>query len=277
MTVGREIGVLLIYSLWMTLAGAQPNLYRSGTRQQFGIASVSHNSLADAISRESCGQSNKVTVCANCTHIAVCVGNFAARPCPESRPYCNSLAEGDACLATPDPVYSECSNSQSGLTCTSRGFFPDPIDCRKYHLCTSDSGTSDVYHCPEGYLFNLDTLVCERQTVNSSCVRVNCSSDAVLIPYAGSRQMYAYCDFSRNPEVPKIYMFRCPNRAIFDGHFCRFQCPSEGAFANSNNPTMYYDCKRTGPKQTLVEQLTQCRKNRLFNRAMSQCDTVLLG
>ncbi|XP_055532646.1 uncharacterized protein LOC129722865 [Wyeomyia smithii] len=277
MKASRGIDCLVIFSFWLRLTMAQQNLYLSGVRQQFGLASTSHNRLADELPREFCGQTNKVTVCANCTHIAVCVGSNSPRSCPNSRPYCNTLGEGDACLATPDPLYNECSHSPSGITCTSRGFFPDPIDCQKYHICASNSGTSDVYHCPDGYMFNLDTLVCERKTENSTCFRVNCSSDTVLIPYAGSRQLYAYCDFSRNKETPTIHMFRCPNMAEFDGHFCRFRCPSEGRFANSNDPTMYYECTRSGPEQSLVGQLTRCRKNRLFNRTIKQCDTVVSG
>ncbi|XP_039435160.1 uncharacterized protein LOC120417272 [Culex pipiens pallens] len=271
MTTGDKLVIVIVFSL--VLAAAQRSVYLNGVREVIGGWSRPSTALADpGIERETCDGTNKLTVCNNCTHITVCVGSRTPRQCPGTHPYCNSLEGGDGCLAVPDTNFNDCALSQVGLRCTSVGVFPDPWRCDRYHHCMTDSGTSDVYTCPQGYVFNLDTAHCV-QRVNGSCSTVVCSRKSVLIPYGDSKQFYAYCDYTADRNNPTILMFKCPIGALFNGVNCEFQCPSEGKFPNSSNPTLYYECYRVGKNRRLASRLIKCSNGSWFNGKTLRCES----
>ncbi|XP_035904084.1 uncharacterized protein LOC118508422 [Anopheles stephensi] len=214
-------------------------------------------------------------VCTGCRRVRVCIPGVIDQSllpennCPPST-YCNTLGPGmgGTCLATVDPTFPECSytagiddflESRTGMLCTGLGVFPDPVDCRKFHYCTSVGGYSRPFKCPADYVYNPKKKSCSR---SSQCRTVQCRSNArsIFIPFPQDANYYAYCNYNRNrdrPTLRNVLVYKCAEGSEFNtlSNSCVFKCPREGFLAKPGDPSKFYWCRKVGGSLLGYEQV----------------------
>jgi Chitin binding Peritrophin-A domain len=99
----------------------------------------------------------------------------------------------------------------TGFTCTSIGSFPDPLNCRVYHICTTANIPSLRHECPTTHFYSISTETCVRQIFIDQCVTINCGGNAARLQlFVPNRRYYADCMTS------PIQVFKCPNGKLLD-------------------------------------------------------------
>ncbi|XP_058834094.1 uncharacterized protein LOC131691589 [Topomyia yanbarensis] len=226
---------------------------------------------------------NSSTFCAGCQLLGVCLGpdTFFQVDCDGGQ-YCNTIENGMAVCG--DVVPAGCETTTTGSTppvevaslqCTGVGFYPDPYDCNTFHYCSANRAASEVYRCPEGYGFHYtssgsDVSTCQLLKSESDCLRVTCSGLSVFDGYDSAKLFYAHCHTNMQTGLRAIAMYRCTDGATFNGYECVFQCTEEGLFANTVEPTTYYQCYHMygGP---LTLRMLYCPRNLVFDNGLKKC------
>ncbi|XP_038106254.1 uncharacterized protein LOC119766008 [Culex quinquefasciatus] len=155
--------------------------------------------------------------------------------------------------------------SVSSLMCTGAGLYPDPYDCNAYHVCSAKKRASEPRRCPAGYGFQYTSASstdapCKQLTSGSECLTIQCDPQRTFQPYDPANQFYASCIGST------IYVYRCADGASFNGYGCYFECPGEGVYQNSAEPTTYYLCGADLSYHTMY-----CPKNAVMPGDMELC------
>ena len=153
---------------------------------------------------------------------------------------------GDACPASELAL-------TSSFTCMATGFFPDPIDCRKYHFCNqvADLIIATTSTCADGYAYNPVTTNCDTRYVASRCTKIVCKKEEIGVfkSFAVNSQYYYICGSNRKDELSPV-MFACPSNTIANVATnpvtCVYQCRKTGFFANNLNSNAYFGCTIRG-------------------------------
>lgn len=183
--------------------------------------------------------------CMDCFTMKLC--NFAAASmtnvtCPKETPYCDS----GICVA--NAPAENCKTPPTTFKCGGSGYYPDPVDCTKYHYCTKETGdayTANTYHCPKGFIYNLVLNNCIRSA--AVCKPFNCKANQ-MVSHSQYKSFYGYC----KSDVPTSDMtvFKCDDtfNMVFNEKTlkCDYQCKAEGYFADSSDPAKFYFCFRDG-------------------------------
>ncbi|XP_055537353.1 uncharacterized protein LOC129725478 [Wyeomyia smithii] len=201
--------------------------------------------------------------CKDCMTQLQCMGSHASiqTVCPVSAPYCAS----GSCSTSLD-VEAGC--KVASIRCTGIGKFPDPSTCQAYHFCDEAEISSDVYTCPPGNIFNGTALQCERSPLAEDCVTLKCPASTGVATYGTSKTYYAICVYSNN-VLSQILMMKCPDGATFDGKNCIYQCKEEGSFADSNDPSKYYQCQALNGGWTYYH--LDCPTGEQFDASQQKC------
>uniref|UniRef100_A0A1Y9HB83 Chitin-binding type-2 domain-containing protein n=1 Tax=Anopheles farauti TaxID=69004 RepID=A0A1Y9HB83_9DIPT len=240
----------------------------------FGSSSSSQLSppFIDKTLTGTCSNTSAI-VCTGCRRVRVCIPGISdeallpENDCPPST-YCHTLAGGmGACLATIDPLFPECRASVEmgggggsvGILCTGAGVFPDPLDCRKFHYCTTVGRYARAFKCPSKYVYNSKKQTCSR---NTPCRTVQCRPNgrSIFLPYPPDPAYYAYCNYHRirrHPILRNIVMYKCAEGAEFNAqaNSCVFKCTREGFMAKTGEPSKFYWCRKVGGKLFGYEQV----------------------
>ena len=153
------------------------------------------------------------------------------------------------------------------FVCTSKGYFPDPDDCRKFYICVNEKATE--YPCPTNYVYNHQKNACVRQNVIADCVVIKCKYTSVMeyVLYPTDPSVYGLC-----VRGHPIVMFKCLQEEQFDTTLakCTFVCKREGLFAVTGNPRKYRECVRVGTnKFQLYER--ECPASSVFDQFRRKC------
>lgn len=105
---------------------------------------------------------------------------------------------------------------------------------------------SDVYQCPEGYVFNPETTLCKAKTSEADCMRISCNKDEILSRYGTSKQFFGYCTIYDYILPSMIRVGRCSAGTEFDGRTCVFKCTAAGRFPDSDDPAVFHECWENG-------------------------------
>ncbi|XP_065090520.1 uncharacterized protein LOC135711575 [Ochlerotatus camptorhynchus] len=233
---------------------------------------VSRASLLRTFTAESCSDgTGKISICSNCTSLSFCFGGnpIAEATCAGSNPYCNPGDVAASCLTTPANGCGAPAGTVSAIVCTALGVLPDPNNCKIYHVCRNMQQNSDVYQCPPGYHFNLTSQWC-RSDQAEQCVQVTCGTTSGFVYYGTSRQYFVYCSLVNGVPSPAS-IFKCPNRATFNltSISCVYQCPGQGNFENSNDPSSFYQCYIVNGQYVVT--LQRCPTGTTFKEALQYC------
>lgn len=235
---------------------------------------LSQRSLLRTFTPGSCSDgTGKTSICTGCTSFSFCLGGNPSPEiaCSASNPYCNAGSVEASCSTSPAPGCAPAGGGvtqASAIVCLALGVLPDPTNCGVYHVCRTLQQNSDVYQCPPGYHFNLTTQWCRSDLVDQ-CVRVNCGTTTGFVYYGNSRQYFALCLVANGVATP--YIMKCPNRATFNmnSYSCVYQCPGQGNFVNSNDPSTFYQCYITNGNYVVT--LQKCPTDTTFNESLQYC------
>nr|AGM32769.1 chitin binding peritrophin-A domain containing protein [Coptotermes formosanus] len=209
--------------------------------------------------------------CFNCTVAPYCIAvpngyiNAGIVSCADldaSKPYC---ADG-VCGATP-AAGCEPNVSTSAFTCTSEGYFPDPDDCQKFHLCVGTEAAD--YSCSSNYVYSHAKNACIRRAASSDCAVIKCTYKTVVeyVVYPKDSSVYGLC-IRGNPTV----VFKCREGEQFDTKEskCNFVCKQEGLFPVPDDPRKYRECIYVSSnKFELVERT--CPAKSVFDSSKGRC------
>ncbi|KAL1400656.1 hypothetical protein pipiens_007257 [Culex pipiens pipiens] len=132
--------------------------------------------------------------------------------------------------------------------------------CR-HHGCSAKKRTSEPRRCPAGYGFQYTSASstdapCKQLTSGSECL----TRSATFQQYDPSNQFYA------SGIRSSIYVYRSADGATFNGYGCDFECPSEGVYKNSAEPTTNYLCGADLSYHTMY-----CPKNAVMPADIELC------
>ncbi|XP_052563474.1 uncharacterized protein LOC128092802 [Culex pipiens pallens] len=182
--------------------------------------------------------------CDSCTSIQACMGPVGTvyRDCellnPE-KPFCNN----GECSATPS-LGDHCIPNQ--IHCLGSGYYPDALACNLYHYCDAANLPSDVYRCPDGFVFNPETTLCKLKKSDADCMKISCNKNEILSPYGTSKQFFGFCMIFDYIVPSMIRVGKCSPGTEFDGHKCVYKCTAAGRFPDSEDPTVFYECWENG-------------------------------
>lgn len=125
------------------------------------------------------------------------------------RPFCSN----GACTAVaPD-------NCLPAFRCTDAGYYPDPLNCSRYHLCGEAGaiGTSmATYECPNGFVYNPVTTMCKLSAAPGDCALINCTADPFgYVLYPADNTFFASCTPDEDPLMLKCPQYHVYNPAAF--------------------------------------------------------------
>ncbi|XP_037042824.1 uncharacterized protein LOC119079108 [Bradysia coprophila] len=211
---------------------------------------------------------NLVTpICKDCNTLLRCL---MVDPAPEvpcktqypDRPFCHN----GACVAE---AQGDCVVSTT-FTCTGAGYYPDPLNCSRYHLCGANGATDpdySFYECPVGFVYNPATTMCKLSTSASDCAVADCSADPTgYAVYPADNNIFFYCSADEEPKVLK-----CPVNNVFDpaSFSCVFQCSREGRIADPSDKKKFFECYKNGA--TYITLSLSCVDSFEFDAKLEQC------
>ncbi|XP_049543746.1 uncharacterized protein LOC125956174 [Anopheles darlingi] len=216
----------------------------------------------------------KTYICDTCTSRRPCIGTteIAQSINCATGLYCVEGTSSDRCGPIASDVCLQSTVSTS-FTCTSTGILPDPNNCNNYHVCLAVGEASSVYNCAPGYVFNIASAGCIREVSTTNCVTVTCpAGEPTYVLYGTSRQYYVICDGTN----PPTHILKCPNQALFSFFSgstrfgeCVYTCSGQGNYANSNNPSSYFQCYVLNGR--IVYREVDCPQNTIFNQTLRYC------
>jgi len=204
-------------------------------------------------------------VCADCQTLLKCQNSddspkVVCKTQYPDRPYCSN----GACTAE---APGDCI---APFRCTDAGYYPNPLNCSRYHLCSGAGAEGPgvaTYECPSGFVYNPLTTMCKLSASPSDCATIDCSADPIgYVLYPADNKFFASCDPGEEPLVLK-----CPQDNVYvpSEYRCVFKCPREGRIADPLDKTKFYECYFDG--STYFSQSLQCVDTYEFSAAIQQC------
>lgn len=187
---------------------------------------IEYSSLADpfAVMQNPCDDiRNGQFLCKDCATLAFCYqeeGNWNTMQiasCDTGRGlYCDEDVRG--CV-----YKKECVSRGPKFECQNAGVFPDPYDCKQYHVCSANKEDERMI-CPSGSAYSPATKSCSLSTSNEACRKAQYTCDNVLDMgvWPSDPNIYYICWYtSVNGEIVRYPMlYRCQDGYEFIANTC---------------------------------------------------------
>uniref|UniRef100_T1IB10 Uncharacterized protein n=1 Tax=Rhodnius prolixus TaxID=13249 RepID=T1IB10_RHOPR len=154
--------------------------------------------------------------CSDCNNQAVCVGlgdgSFVQVE--------NKCAKGSHCVEDQCVEGAKC--NYRAFECTAEGFFPDPFDCTKYHVCMFDPAKSKFngleFNCGDGRgSYDATTGSCGFPLNSTACTEgpvPRCVTSLQIGVLKSDPSIYYICTEDEKTTGPQLY--KCGGGKIFD-------------------------------------------------------------
>lgn len=164
-------------------------------------------------------------MCKDCSKLVKCVeesNGFTEVPVED----CNTENE-EYCFND-----SQCSTSFNThctpdyeFKCTATAFFPDPVDCRVYHICVKVAQNTfkhNVFRCNEPYAYNMKRTYCDHKLKENRCPEnlpvPECSYDGQTGALENESIWFICKKDNSNHLIPELQL--CPNAQFYNGTAC---------------------------------------------------------
>ncbi|XP_052897845.1 uncharacterized protein LOC128304677 [Anopheles moucheti] len=225
--------------------------------------------------------------CSDCNTVAVCVRigtvweTFWVEACnPAEGLYCNEFEGG--CSAS---VGSCNPGGEGNFECNTPGVFPDPFNCRLYHMCFMN-GNNPVAISMDcgGAAFSPATGDCSLPLNDTVCMspQFSCTAVGQMDAWPGNNNIYYICaaETVNDNRVLRPRLYRCPSNQMFQqgqcvqrdwsnmppGTIVPYECERPGLFADPAHCQYYYSCSTE-----LVATHLQCPDGTYFNANTVSC------
>uniref|UniRef100_A0A182WMK3 Chitin-binding type-2 domain-containing protein n=1 Tax=Anopheles minimus TaxID=112268 RepID=A0A182WMK3_9DIPT len=225
--------------------------------------------------------------CSDCNTVAVCVkiGNswetYWVESCSQTAGlYCNEFDGGCS-----DSLGSCNPTREGGFECNTPGVFPDPYNCRLYHMCFLNGNNPVAIHMDcGGAAFSPATGDCSLTLNDTVCLtpQFTCNVLGQMDAWPGNNNIYYICAAEMVNEVrvlrPRLY--RCPANQMFQNGQCvqrdwsnmppgtmvPHECQRPGLFVDPSHCRYYYSCNAD-----LVPTHLLCPEGTYFNANTLSC------
>ncbi|XP_049785812.1 salivary glue protein Sgs-3-like [Schistocerca cancellata] len=184
-------------------------------------AAVSRPRWSPFAQRAYCSSPGEVLCSSDCSQVQICLGNLEDGYDPWPMITC-STTNGMKCSAvnrTCVPAeQSDCKSAMDQFPCNAVGSYPDPYDCKKYHVCLNVGEPAELGYCPgTDEAYNPLTADCTLTTSDRVCTEgpvkpCNMSLEVGVIPE--NQNIYYVCKPNGNGLDPVMY--RCPAGMVFN-------------------------------------------------------------
>lgn len=166
-------------------------------------------------------------MCKNCTQVALCISNGDGGFVQIDTENCD-LDKKQTCLnakCTIDPNPSCVESIDIPFPCNAKGVFPDPFDCKKYHICCNTE-KSDVNNCDINHAYDPLTTYCKTLLNNKTCTEIPipvCTKVGQLGALVKNKSIYYICQEKETPDKKKVLypmQYLCPNGKSFVNNRC---------------------------------------------------------
>lgn len=164
--------------------------------------------------------------------------------------------------------------------CTELRVFPDPFNCKKYHIC--DENTFESGECKDNYAFDLSTKSCSKKIEDGdrclSPVPV-CLSSIQSGTLKGDSSIFYTCEEMDTEESDHFFphLSWCASNQYHDGFECVDlmpdvvdqvgKCLKEGLFYYPDSCVLYRECAVKGAKPVT----RACAQLERFDPKLSKC------
>nr|XP_014278938.1 uncharacterized protein LOC106682543 [Halyomorpha halys] len=159
-------------------------------------------------------------ICATCDTVSVCIANVDG----------SITSVNQSCHADENCIHGQCVKgalcNYRPFECSEDGFFPDPYDCTKYHVCVAVGLLS--FQCPEGTSYDALSSSCGYPLNTTSCVDrpvPDCSQRLQFGPVPSNPNLYYICVEHDGTLAPELY--QCPGGHTFNA--VKLSCKGEEA------------------------------------------------
>lgn len=204
--------------------------------------------------------------CTGCSSVRICRKEFSGTlnkvkdfNCPNSNPFCDP--ESGTCAKAPSDV--TCNPISYNFTCPSDGYFPDPLDCKKYYACVK--GVAYSGDCGLSY-YNAKSENCQYTYL---CHTINCQGKSgIKVAYSNQKAFFGYC---YNNSL--IAFDKCPGKFELDEskQKCVPVCYTEGYQGDPNDCSKYYKCYYQTSPVILTLSHFKCPAGELFDALNLRC------
>ncbi|XP_050093883.1 uncharacterized protein LOC126576620, partial [Anopheles aquasalis] len=227
-------------------------------------------------------------ICPNCNTAAVCVKvgsnweTVLVEACNSDEGlFCNEFEGGcSTSVGSCNPL------GQDGtFECNTPGVFPDPFNCRLYHMCFQN-GNNPVTISMDcgGAVFSPATGDCSLPLNDTICrtPQFNCTFTGQMNSWPGNNNIYYICATETNNgnRVLRPRLYRCPANEMFQDGRCiqrdwsnlppgaiiPYECERVGLFPDHTHCRYYYACNAD-----LVAERLQCPDGAFFNPSILAC------
>ncbi|XP_073841348.1 uncharacterized protein [Musca autumnalis] len=162
-------------------------------------------------------------LCKDCATLAFCYqeqGNWNTMEiatCDTARGlYCDETARG--CV-----YQKECISRGPKFECQNAGKFPDPYDCKQYHVCSSTKEDERIV-CPSGTAYSPTTKSCSLSTNNEIChkAQYTCNNAFNMGAWSSDPNIYYICWYTTvDGEIVRYpLLYRCQDGYEFIANTC---------------------------------------------------------
>uniref|UniRef100_A0A182M4L3 Chitin-binding type-2 domain-containing protein n=1 Tax=Anopheles culicifacies TaxID=139723 RepID=A0A182M4L3_9DIPT len=219
--------------------------------------------------------------CSDCNTVAVCVKigtvweTFWVEACNTAEGmYCNEFEGG--CSTT----IGACNPGGEGaFECNTPGVFPDPFNCRLYHMCFQNGNNPVAINMDcGGAAFSPATGDCSLPLNDTICMQpqFNCSIVGQMDAWPGNSNIYYICaaEMVNGNRVLRPRLYRCPANQMFQNGQCvqrdwsngTYECERPGLFIDPSHCRYYYSCNAD-----LVATRLPCPDGTYFNGNTLSC------
>ncbi|XP_036337060.1 peritrophin-44-like, partial [Rhagoletis pomonella] len=176
------------------------------------------------------GRQSAGAICESCELLSMCVRhssgwvNIPVETCDTDRGfYCNSRLGMCSNMTGPCHPFAV----QGNFPCTSYGFFPDPYDCQKYHMCyfAGAALVAATVECGGDKAFDAATGQCSLTLNDPVCLsrQIRCENAGEAHAWPSNPNIFYICKTLWNQDERVLYptLYRCADGEVFDDYYCR--------------------------------------------------------
>ncbi|XP_066994667.2 mucin-5AC [Anabrus simplex] len=222
-------------------------------------------------------------ICASCDLLVVCV-EINDKLVPLTNVSCSATGSNNTCDAkkqacTDHNENSAChpATSTSTFQCIQPGFFPDPYDCKKYHIC---SDSLDHYEASCDNQYDPVQATCQDNSTCTNPTRKSCVTDASPTALSSYPSFYSVCIPSVAPSatggvqiIYKTGVLQCSENKQFNDatSSCEFVCKTRpDRFPDPTDCHSYYDCPNVQDTSAAPVKKT-CPQDLAYDSAKKIC------
>ncbi|CAH1388448.1 unnamed protein product [Nezara viridula] len=149
-------------------------------------------------------------ICATCDTVSVCIANVDG----------SITSVNQSCHADENCVDGQCVQgalcNYRPFQCSEDGFYPDPYDCTKYHVCVGAVGRLS-FQCPEGTSYDALSSSCGYPLNTTACIDrpvPDCSQRLQIGAVPTNPNLYYICVEHDGTLAPELY--QCPGGYTFN-------------------------------------------------------------